>query len=140
MLGLKMFASELKLLALGLGVLIVPLPLVAADLQILESAFEQLEFILGLLAFLFPLVAARLEEGHQFPQGTSELEMRHDFQYLRDFVIAPQQTTMEQNQAFGRTPIQGKITGTEHATPDLIERPLVTVKKSGRSCTTNLSA
>ena len=32
------------------------------------SHFEQLEFILGLLAFLFPLVAARLEEGHQFPQ------------------------------------------------------------------------
>jgi len=79
MLGLKIFASELKLLALGLGVLIVPRQLVAADLQILESAFEQLEFILGLLAFLFPLVAARLEEGHQFPQGTSELEMRHDF-------------------------------------------------------------
>ena len=45
MLGLKMFASELKLLALGLGVLIVPLQFVAADLQILESAFQQLEFL-----------------------------------------------------------------------------------------------
>jgi hypothetical protein len=78
MLGLKMFASELKFLALGLGVLIVSLPLVAADLQILESAFQQLQFILGLLAFPFPLVAARLEEGYQFPQGTSELEMSHD--------------------------------------------------------------
>jgi hypothetical protein len=44
MLGLKMFDSELKLLALGLGVLIVPLQFVTADLQILESAFEQLEF------------------------------------------------------------------------------------------------
>ena len=79
MLGLKMFGSELKLLALGLGVLIVPLQFVAADLQILESASEQFEFIFGLLAFSFPLVAARFEEGHQFPQGTSELEMRHDF-------------------------------------------------------------
>jgi hypothetical protein len=79
MLGLKMFDSELKLLALGLGVLIVPLQFVTADLQILESAFEQLEFILGLLAFFFPLVAARFKEGHQFPQRTSKLEMCHDF-------------------------------------------------------------
>jgi hypothetical protein len=78
MLGLEMFASSLKLFALGLGLLTPLLPLVAADPQIVESAFEQLEFIFGLLAFFFPFVAARFEEGHQFPQGTSELEMRHD--------------------------------------------------------------
>lgn len=72
-----MFTTDLKLLALGLGVLIVPLQFVAADLGILESAFEQLKFILALLAF-FSLVAARFEEGYQFPQRTSEVEMRHD--------------------------------------------------------------
>jgi hypothetical protein len=31
-----------------------------------------------LLAFLFPLVAARFEECHQFPQGTSKPNMSHD--------------------------------------------------------------
>ena len=77
MLGLEMFASSLKLFALGLGLLIPLLPLVAADPQIVESAFEQLEFILRFLAFLFPLVAAPFEECHQFPQGTSKLKLRH---------------------------------------------------------------
>jgi hypothetical protein len=70
LLRLEVFGSHLELRALGLGLLMALPPPVATDLQILESAFEQLEFILGLLAFRFPLVAARLEECHQFPQGT----------------------------------------------------------------------
>ena len=77
-LGLEMFTSGLKLFALDLGLAIAFLPLVAVELQILESAFEQLEFILGLLAFLFPFVATRFEECYQFPQGTSKLNPIHD--------------------------------------------------------------
>lgn len=65
--GLEMVTAGLKLLALELGLTIALLPLVAVELQILESAFEQLEFLLGSLAFLFPLVATRLEACHQFP-------------------------------------------------------------------------
>ena len=74
----KMFTLGLKLLALRLDFSIALLPQVAVLLQVFESAFEQLEFILDLLAFRFPLVATRVEERDQFPQGTSELCIHHD--------------------------------------------------------------
>ena len=73
-----MFALGLKLLALAFGFLTTLLPFVEPQLLVIESAFEQLEFILGLLAFFFPLVPARFEECHQLSQGTSKLNTRHD--------------------------------------------------------------
>ena len=73
-----MFTLSLQVVALRLGLLIALLPQVAVLLQVLESAFEQLEFILYLLAFCLPLIAAGFEERDQFPQGTSELCIRHD--------------------------------------------------------------
>jgi hypothetical protein len=73
-----MFALGLEFLTTGLGFPIPLLPSVATFLQILEPAFEQLELILALLALLLPIVTAHLEERDQFPQGTSELGIRHD--------------------------------------------------------------
>jgi hypothetical protein len=77
-LGVKMFTLGLKSLALDFGFSIALLPQVAVLPQILESAFEQPEFILDLLAFRFPLAAACSEERDQFLQGTSERHIRHD--------------------------------------------------------------
>jgi len=86
----KMLTLGLKLLAPGLGFSIALLPQVAVPSQMFKSAFEQLKFILGPPAFRFPLVAARLKERHQFPQGTSELCTDHDdFASFHELVLTP---------------------------------------------------
>lgn len=74
-----MFATSLHLVSLVGGFLVTLLPSVVASLQVFQSAFEQFTFILGSLAFLFPVVAARFKERNQFPQWTSKLNVFHDF-------------------------------------------------------------
>ena len=69
-LGVKMFTLHPELLELCLGFPNALLPQISALLQVVKSAFEQLQLILNLLAFRFPPIATGLEECNQFPRRT----------------------------------------------------------------------
>jgi len=72
-----MFVPGLKFIALNSGGLATLQCAVAAGLEICKTAFQQLQFILDILAFLLPSVATCPKKRHQFPQRTPEFNLTY---------------------------------------------------------------